>query len=237
MTSTAPTPAPMCGQVSFYTEVWRARNPSYDRMTIFDSGGPTEPHQFFWKNGIIIKVVTSDGTEYLFDDELDMEWLYFIEGDDGNVREPHLSFEDWIRLVKHPGMELDHLRPKDTIPETESQCPINAPMHMPVSGIDNIIDKGVGEVLAGRVEQVPRRPGETHGKEQDEEPPQAKRSCLGGPDSVRPGGSSSWAVLEGSPESPSPSSPSVFGDETPPSDASTCLSSDVIASTEIDFSD
>ena len=45
--------------------------------------------------------MTSDGSEYLFDDELDMEWLAFIEGDDGNVREPHLSFEDWIRLVKH----------------------------------------------------------------------------------------------------------------------------------------
>ena len=171
-TESAPTPAlrsqtgPDRALVDFeanalYIELWHERHTSFDRVVTV--GGPTDrgarradchsPHQVYWKNGSIVKVVTSNGSEYLFDDDLDAEWLDYIVGDNGDLLEPHLRFEDWLRLVKSPAPEEKYLKVVDP------ECPIGAPiMHMPVSGIDEI--EGVDDVLAGRVEQGVVKPGE-----------------------------------------------------------------------------
>ena len=221
-TESAPTPAlrsqtgPDRELVDFeanalYIELWHERHTSFDRVVTV--GGPTDrgarradsPHQVYWKNGSIVKVVTSNGSEYLFDDDLDAEWLDYIVGDNGDLLEPHLRFEDWLRLVKSPAPEEKYLKVVDP------ECPIGAPiMHMPVSGIDDI--EGVDDVLAGRVEQGVR-PGETQPEgemEQDEEKgPRAKRPRPDGP------------TLPLLPEPPSDSL--SFCSEAPPSYASTVL--------------
>ena len=153
--------APKSGQVvdyeakALYLELWRERHPSFDRVTTWD--GPTDcradrqalPDQIYWHHGSIVKVVTGAGSQYLFDDELDAEYLNYIVGDDGNLVDSYLSFEDWLKLVKCPAPENEHLKLESSSPESS----ISAPMSTPLSGIDVEIE-GVDDVLgqAGRVE-------------------------------------------------------------------------------------
>ena len=173
----APTPAfpEGSGQVvdyeakALYVELWRERHPIIDRVTT--EGGPTDrnrqrralsPIQLHWHNGSVVKVVHGDGSQYLYDDELDSEYLEY-HWDSNYI----ISFDAWLRLVKVPAP--DHLSMHEDLSIPESQSPISAPMRMPVSGIDEIVE-GVDDVLAGRVEQgvvepggslVPRRPDQT----------------------------------------------------------------------------
>ena len=219
----APTPAfpEGSGQVvdyeakALYVELWRERHPIIDRVTT--EGGPTDrnrqrralsPIQLHWHNGSVVKVVHGDGSQYLYDDELDSEYLEY-HWDSNYI----ISFDAWLRLVKVPAP--DHLSMHEDLSIPESQSPISAPMRMPVSGIDEIVE-GVDDVLAGRVEQGAVKPGETQGMSclDADKSPQAKRPRPDGP-----GGCTSLPERQLLPESP----PSSFSSVAPPSYASTVL--------------
>jgi len=185
MAQSAPTPALLggIGQVvdveakAIYIELWRERHTSFDHVAT--SGAPTDrradrwalsPHRVYFKNGSIVKVVTSDGSQYLYDEELDAEWLeYIVDAVDAD-EDSYLSFDAWLKLVKAPGPE----NVLATLEDSESSTPenpISAPMHMPGAGID--------DVMAGRVEQgvmepggslVPRRPDQISSPAQAQRP-------------------------------------------------------------------